>query len=81
MIPAAFASWSAGLRAFASFGLKMIALTPAAIRSRMSEAWPAASVLRCFVTSSETWPDALACALAVQTCSSRKPLPTLWPFE
>jgi hypothetical protein len=77
LIPAAFASWSAVLSAAASFGLKTMALTPAAIRFRMSEAWPAASVLRCRTTSSETWPDALACALAVQTCSSRKPLPTL----
>ena len=29
----------------------------------------------------ETEPDALACALAVQTCSSRKPLPTPPPLE
>ncbi len=47
----------------------------------MSEAWPAASVLRCLTIRSETWPDAAACAFAVQTCSSRKPLPTPPPFE
>ncbi len=62
-MPAAFASWSAELRAFGSFGLKTIALTPAAIRFRMSEAWPAASVLRCFTMSSETWPDAVGLRL------------------
>jgi hypothetical protein len=45
-IPAAFASARAGLSAVGSFGLKTIALTPAAIRLRMSESWPAASVLR-----------------------------------
>src|SRR6478752_2950608 len=33
------------------------------------------------VVSVETAPDASACALAVQTCSSRKPLPTPPPFE
>ena len=47
----------------------------------MSEAWPAASVLRWIAVSSETWPEAWAWALAVQTCSSRKPLPTPPPFE
>jgi hypothetical protein len=47
LMPAAFASASAGLSAAGSFGLKTIASTPAAIRSRMSAAWPAASVLRC----------------------------------
>src|SRR6266542_1692931 len=73
-MPAVFASWRAGLRAFESFGLKTIG-------SRMSESWPAASVLRWIVVSSETWPDAAACALAVQTCSSRKPLPTPPAFE
>ena len=47
----------------------------------MSWSWPAASVLRWIVVSWETWPDASASALAVQTCSSRKPLPTPPPFE
>jgi len=76
LMPAAFASARAGFRAFASFGLKTIALTPFAIRSRMSESWPAASVFREVVVSWDTWPDARACAFAVQICSSRKPLPT-----
>ncbi len=80
-MPAAFASARAGLRAAGSFGLKTIASTPLAIRSRMSESWPAASVLRWIVVSSDTWPDASASAVAVQTCSSRKPLPTPPPFE
>ena len=80
-MPCAWASARAGLSASGSFGLKTIACTPAAMRSRMSEAWPAASVLRCFTIRSETWPDAAACAFAVQTCSSRKPLPTPPPFE
>ena len=38
-------------------------------------------MLRWITVRLETSPDALACALAVQTCSSRKPLPTLLPFE
>src|SRR5438552_9890023 len=80
-MPAAFASASAGFRASGSFGLNTMALTPFAMRSRRSDSWPAASVLRWMVVSSETWPDALACALAVQTCSSRKPLPTPPPLE
>src|SRR5687768_5539651 len=33
------------------------------------------------VVSSETWPEDSASAFAVQTCSSRKPLPTPPPFE
>jgi hypothetical protein len=33
------------------------------------------------VTSSVTWSEARASAFAVQTCSSRKPLPTPPPFE
>jgi len=81
LMPAAFASSSAGFRADGSLGLKTIASTPAAIRSRMSWSWPAASVLRWIVVSCETWPEASASALAVQTCSSRKPLPTPPPFE
>src|SRR5512144_3264048 len=80
-MPAAFASARAGLSASGSFGLNTMALTPFAMRSRMSDSWPAASVLRWMVVSSETWPEALAWALAVQTCSSRKPLPTPPPFE
>src|SRR5882757_5533762 len=58
-----------------------MAFTPLAIRVRMSASWPAASVLRWITVRSETWPEAFACALAVQTCSSRKPLPTPPPFE
>jgi len=82
LIPAALASWSAGFSAAGSFGLKTIASTPAAMRSRMSEACPAASVLRCLTMRLEGWPPAAAhCALAVQTCSSRKPLPTPPPLE
>ena len=49
MIPAALASSRAGLRADGSFGLKTIASTPAAMRSRMSWSCPAASVLRWIV--------------------------------
>ena len=43
------ASSRAGLRPSGLFGLKTIASTPAAIRSRMSWSWPAASVLRWMV--------------------------------
>ena len=46
LMPAAFASSRAGLSASGSFGLNTIASTSAAIRSRMSCSWPAASVLR-----------------------------------
>src|ERR1035437_5889684 len=81
MIPAACASARAGLRALGSFGLKTIALTPLAIRSRMSESWPAASVLRLVTVIWETVPTTLAWALAVHICSSRKPLPTPPPLE
>src|SRR5205807_3493398 len=81
LIPAAWASARAGLRAFGSLGLNTIALTPFAIRLRMSASWPAASVLRWITVRLETSPDAFASALAVHTCSSRKPLPTPPPFE
>ncbi len=80
-MPAAWASSSAGLSASGSFGLNTMAFTPLAIRSRMSCSWPAASVLRWIVVSVETLPEASASAFAVQTCSSRKPLPTPPPFE
>ena len=81
VMPAALASSSAGLSASGSFGLNTIASTSFAIRSRICWSWPAASAFWWMTVSSETWPEAFASALAVQTCSSRKPLPTPPAFE
>ena len=80
-MPAAFASSRAGLRASGSFGLKTIASTPLAIRSRMS--WQLAGGVRVAMDRGELGDLAgrERLALAVQTCSSRKPLPTPPPFE
>src|SRR6266550_5685999 len=80
-MPAAFASARAGLRASALLGLNTIASTPCEIRSRRSESWPAESVLWAIITTFDTCPEASASALAVQFCSSRKPLPVPPVFE
>ena len=80
-MPAVLASASAGLRASALLGLNTIASTPCEIRSRRSLSWPAESVLWAIITTFDTCPEASASALAVQFCSSRKPLPVPPVFE
>ncbi len=55
-MPAALASASAGFSASGSFGLNTMALTPAAIRSRMSELPSAASLFRWMTFSAATLP-------------------------
>src|SRR6266436_2822943 len=81
VMPAAIASAIAGFRASGPAGLMMIALTPWAIRVRMSESWPGASVSRWMIVTFETLPALTAWALAEQSIASRQPLPTPPGFE
>src|SRR5258708_5523054 len=81
VMPAAIASAIAGLRASGPAGLMMIALTPWAIRVRMSDSWPGASVSRWMIVTFVTLPALTACALAEQSIASRQPLPTPPGFE
>src|SRR6185437_11054157 len=81
LMPAACASSIAGCSASALNGLKTMALTPAATRSRIC-----CSCGYCLSSwwihfASDTCPETSACALAVQSCSSRKPLPMPKLFE
>ena len=71
------------MSASGSFGLNTIALTFCEISVRRSDSWPAASVLRWMTVIPEIFvvPSAVPSAFAVQTCSSRKPLPTPPPLE
>src|SRR5829696_6667904 len=78
---AAVASAIAGFRASGPAGLMMIALTFWAIRVRMSDSWPGASVSRWMIVTLETLPALTACALAEQSIASRQPLPTPPAFE
>src|SRR5438093_11259229 len=78
---AAMASAMAGFNASGPAGLMMIALTPWAIRVRMSASWPGASVLRWMIVTFETLPALTAWAFAEQSIASRQPLPTPPGFE
>ena len=81
VMPAAIASAMAGFSASGPDGLMMIALTPWAIRVRMSDSWPGASVSRWMIVTFETLPDLTAWAFAEQSMASRQPLPTPPAFE
>ena len=81
LMPAALASSSAGISASGSFGLNTIASTSAAMRVRSCWSCSSAVPFWWMTFSEATWPDASASARAVQTCSSRKPLPTPPAFE
>src|SRR3954470_8124433 len=76
VIPAAMASAIAGFNASGPDGLMMIALTPLAIRFRMSASWPGASVSRWMMLTLVTLPALTACAFAEQSIASRQPFPT-----
>src|SRR3954452_3688334 len=80
-MPAAMASAIAGLSASGPAGLMMIALTPWAIRVRMSASWPGASVSRWMIVTFVTLPAFTAWAFAEQSIASRQPLPTPPGFE
>src|SRR6476469_6779739 len=81
VMPAAMASAIAGFRASGPAGLMMIALTFWAIRFRMSDSWPGASVSRWMIVTFETLPALTAWAFAEQSIASRQPLPTPPAFE
>src|SRR5919199_6726034 len=70
------ASLITGSSADRSAGLMMIALAPDEIRLRMPWIWALASPLTLWTRTSETCPEASACALTEQIISSRQPLPT-----
>ena len=65
-----------GFSASRSAGLTMIAFAPDEIRLRMPAICALASPLTLWTSTSETWPEASACALTEQIISSRQPLPT-----
>src|SRR5258705_10783559 len=81
VMPAVLASAIAGFRASGRAGLMMIALTLWAIRVRMSDSWPGASVSRWMIVTFVPLPVLTACALAEQSIASRQPLPTPPGFE
>src|SRR5690242_15966470 len=81
LMPAACASSIAGCSASALNGLNTIALTPAETRSRICCSCGYCLSSWWIHLPSDTWPETSACALAVQSCSSRKPLPMPKLFE
>src|SRR5690349_18117116 len=75
-MPRRSASLITGSSALRSAGLMTIALAPDEIRLRMPWIGALASPLTLWTSTSETWPEARACAFTAQIISSRQPLPT-----
>src|SRR5580700_9792004 len=74
-MPLSAACLITGLSASRSDGLRMIALTPAEIRLRISAICSDGPPLRLATITFETRPEASASALIEQIISSRQPLP------